>query len=259
MDFSDEDVARCWDSFAEAWSEQAGEAGDFYHRTFIIPSMLRLLGDVDGQRVLDLACGTGVFTRYLARRRARVVGVELSEKMLTKARQFEAAEPLGIVYDQGNASRLDRFEGASFDAVTCNMALMDMSDFEGALSEAHRVLVPGGRLVFSILHPCFFTPESGWQKTDPESKRNEDRLYWKVDHYFERRSGRRTFSWSHWVYFHRTLGDYLNAVTRTGFVLSEIDEPEPSPELLREVDCLDMTRMATFLVVRATKSGDRTL
>jgi len=255
MGFADDDVAEYWDGFADAWSGQAGEGGDFYHRTFIIPSMLRLLGDVKGECVLDLACGTGVFTRHLARAGARVVGIELSEKMLTKAREFEEKGPLGIVYHQGNACRLDRFEDASFDAVTCNMAFMDMADFEGALSEAHRVLLPGGRLVFSILHPCFFTPGSGWEKTDPTSTRNEDKLYWKVDHYFERQSGRGMFGWSDWVYFHRTLGDYLNAVIRAGFVLSAIDEPEPASEVVEGIECLDMTRTATFLVVSATRPG----
>jgi len=259
MHVADDDVAGYWDDFAETWSEKTGEGGDFSHRKFIIPSMLRLLGDVKGECVLDLACGTGIFTRHLARAGARVVGVELSGKMLDKARGFEEKEPLGIVYHQGNACRLDRFEDASFDAVTCNMAFMDMADFEGALSEAHRVLLLGGRLVFSILHPCFFTPGSGWEKTDPTSTRNEDKLYWKVDHYFERQSGRGMFGWSRWVYFHRTLGDYLNAVIRTGFVLTEIDEPEPPVEVLAEAECLDETRKASFLVIKATEFGDRAL
>jgi len=255
MGFADDAVAGYWDDFAGTWSEKTGQGGDFYHRTFIIPSMLRLLGGVAGKRVLDVACGTGIFTRHLARQGAHAVGIELSEKMLTKAREFEAKEPLGIVYQRGDACRLGQFGDQSFDAATCNMAFMDMRDYKGALSEAYRVLVPAGRLVFSILHPCFFTPGSGWEKTDPTSTRNEDKLYWKVDHYFERRAERGMFGWSHWLYFHRTLGDYVNAVIRTGFVPSEIDEPEPASDVVEGIECLDMTRMATFLVVSATKPG----
>lgn len=253
MSFTDDDVAQYWANFAETWLEQTGEAGDFYHRTFIIPSMLRLLGQVRGQQVLDLACGTGIFTRCLARQGAHVVGMELSEKMLGKALEFEEKEPLGIVYHQGNATRLEQFENGLFEAVTCNMSFMDMSDFEGAISEAFRVLVPGGRFVFSILHPCFCTPGSGWEKRDPASKRNEDKLYWKVDHYFERQSGRGICPYSLGLYFHRTLGDYLNAALRAGFVLAELDEPEPLSAKVEGVDCSDVMRMAAFLTVSAIR------
>ena len=48
-----------WDQMAEWWDEQLGDTGDLWHRALIDPPMLELAGDVDGLRILDLACGNG--------------------------------------------------------------------------------------------------------------------------------------------------------------------------------------------------------
>lgn len=253
METIDQEVAASWDAFAGSYEERAGEDGDFYHRNFVIPSILRLLGDVKGKRLLDMACGTGVVSRILARMGATVTGVDISAEMLSYASEREQAQPLGISYHHGSASDLKDWKEETFDGVVCNMAMMDIADYRGAIVEASRILVPGGRFVFSILHPCFCTPDSEWVKRDPNSKKNEDKLYWKVDRYFERASGRNImqFACSTTLHFHRTLGDYLGVVLASGFSIEAVDEPEPRQDLLP--DYADMTRMAEFLVVAASK------
>src|SRR5262245_49085220 len=69
-------------------------------RTFIErPSLLALVGDVKGKRIVDLACGEGYYTRELARRgAARIVGVDLSSGMVDLARSQEATDQLGVEY-----------------------------------------------------------------------------------------------------------------------------------------------------------------
>jgi ubiquinone/menaquinone biosynthesis C-methylase UbiE len=251
--WSDRDVAAAYDRFASGYNERAGEEGDFYHRTFTIPSILRFLGEVRGKRVLDMACGTGVFSRFLARKGAVVTGIDISGEMLRFARNREQVEPLGIKYHRSSASNLEKWENESYDAVVCNMAMMDIPDYRGAISEVSRVLVPGGGFVFSMLHPCFCTPDSGWVKRDPNSKKNEDKLFWKVDRYFERASGPRLmqFSMSDTIFFHRTLGDYIGAILELGLRIEAVDEPQVPEDLLPEY--ADMTRMAEFLVIAARK------
>ena len=98
------------------------------------------------------------------------------------------------------------------------------------------------------------TPHSGWVKKDSTSKRNEEKLYWKVDHYFYRLSGSGLLQFSDEgfpPYYHRTLGDYLNAMLEVGFLLENVDEPEPPDDLAE--NCASMTRIAEFLVVSALK------
>ena len=119
--------------------------------------------DLRGLRVLDLACGYGQASRYLAQRGARVSGLDISAALLSRARQLEAEQPLGIRYISGDAASTDWWDGVAYDGVLCNMALMDIDDLEGTLSTVAAVLAPGGWFSFSVFHPCYpGGPEGSW-------------------------------------------------------------------------------------------------
>jgi ubiquinone/menaquinone biosynthesis C-methylase UbiE len=119
------------------------------------PASFDLVGNVRGKKILDLACGEGYNTRILAKRGARIVGVDFSKKMIEFARQTEKEEKLGIKYYVSDASRLKEFQSDCFDIVTCFMALMDIENYEEATREVARVMKKTGRFIFSITHPCF--------------------------------------------------------------------------------------------------------
>lgn len=111
-------------------------------------------GDVAGMDVLDLACGTGVFTRKLQQRGARrVVGVDQSEAMIELARRDEAAHPLGIEYRVADVAEMGRV--GEFDLVTA-FALLHYSPTEAALFRMltciHANLRPGGRFTASNMN-----------------------------------------------------------------------------------------------------------
>ena len=243
MDRQDSGVAGAWNDWSGQYFTLTGTEGDFYDKHMIIPSMLRLLGDVSGADLLDLGCGTGVFARELASRGAKVIGVDLTEGMLAKAIELEQAQPLGIDYRQGDAADVGEFGDASFDVVTCNMALMNIRNYIGAIGHAYRVLKPGGRFAVSIMHPCFQMPTSGWEKDtqpDPDSPTGR---HWRVDHYFERRNME--------GYAHRTLGDYFQAMLAAGFSIIGVEEPEPWPKLAMRHP--DSVRVAGYLVLSCRK------
>ena len=116
-----------------------------------------LLGLGSGDGVLDVACGTGNFTREFARQvgpTGLVVGFDASRTMLARAvaDTLEAREDGGhVAYVRGDAVRLP-FREAGFDAVCCFAALHMMDDPWSALDEMTRVLTPGGRI--AILTSC---------------------------------------------------------------------------------------------------------
>ena len=102
--------------------DHIGSKYDEYARTATLKraesyTFFRMVGTLDGQRVLDLACGFGFYTRLLKQRgAAQVVGVDISPEMIRLARQQEQAEPLGITYQVGDAVALPRL--GHFDLVT---------------------------------------------------------------------------------------------------------------------------------------------
>lgn len=114
------------------------------------PFMLDATGVESGTRVLDIACGPGWLSRDAADRGANVVGLDLAENMLEVAR---SNCPQGE-FHQGEADRLP-FEDGSFDAVVCSLGILHFPDPETAMTEAHRVLVSGGKYAIT----CWLPPD----------------------------------------------------------------------------------------------------
>ncbi|HET9818640.1 MAG TPA: methyltransferase domain-containing protein [Rhodanobacteraceae bacterium] len=145
-------------------SRQASHSGSVpenYERYFVpaigapaANGLIKLAALCPGERVLDVACGTGVVTRLAARMVAptgSVAGLDINPGMLAVAR---STTPPGVAIDwyEANAEAMP-LPDASFDAVLCQMGLQFVPDKHGALSEMRRVLAPGGRLVLNLPGP----------------------------------------------------------------------------------------------------------
>ncbi|MFC6719452.1 class I SAM-dependent methyltransferase [Natrialbaceae archaeon GCM10025810] len=108
-------------------------------------------GDRDGLSILDVACGTGRFTRYVANDAAVAVGVDLSDGMLEKARRYAAREGIETAaFARMSADHL-WFDDGAFDRAACCWALHIFPDVDAALEEIRRVLRPGGRFAGTTL------------------------------------------------------------------------------------------------------------
>ena len=132
------------------------------------PYVRASMGAVRGREVLDLGCGTGRHTAWLADAGARVTAVDFSEGMLEEARQKMApgARVRFIAHDLHEPLP---FADASFDAVLSGLVLEHLRDLRGFFFEAHRVLRPTGRGVISAMHPAMFLRGSQARFTDPDS------------------------------------------------------------------------------------------
>lgn len=131
----------------------SGNAAEHYERyivpTIFIPWSTDLLERAalqPGERVLDVACGTGVVARHAAQQvgsDGTVTGLDLNPVMLEVARTQAASSDAVVEWHQGDAGALP-FDDAAFDVVLCQQGLQFFPDKVKALREMHRVLVPGG-------------------------------------------------------------------------------------------------------------------
>lgn len=131
------------------------EAAEFYESAFVpaffaqwAPLLCDAAGVAPGQRVLDVACGTGIVARTAATRVApggSVVGVDLNEAMLTVARRVVP----DVEFRQGDAAALP-FPDRSFDAVLSQMAMMFFPDRVAALAEMARVVTAAGTVAVLV-------------------------------------------------------------------------------------------------------------
>lgn len=220
------------------------------------PSVQALLGDVAGRAIADLACGQGRVARHLADLGARVVGIDLSAKLLAIARRAEEARPRGITYLQADAQQLDCIVDDAFAGVVCHMALMDIPDLVPTLRGVARILRPGGWFVFAILHPCYHTAQSGEQDS-PEGAVRTVRAYF-VEGYW--RSDTRTGPPGKVGAYHRTLSTYVNALSAAGLTVERMSEPGPGHALLAAPALSGARRpvwaeVPAVLVVRCGKRG----
>jgi SAM-dependent methyltransferase len=203
------------DFYTSGWSDDADDP--------VTAALLDLLGPVANQRVLDVACGHGRVSRALARRGARVVGVDLSAGLLEYAERRLADEPLDIRYVHGDVSAeqstVDWLEAGPFDAVICSMGLADVDDLDGCLATVARALRLGGRFAFSILHPCF----SGGGEVSgswPTGGSYYDEVFWAADGPASTLRGQVGGN-------HRTLSTYVNRLRAYGLILDHLVEPPP--------------------------------
>lgn len=204
-------------------------------------ALFDLIGPLTSARVVDIACGHGRITRELARRGASVVGVDIAPALIERAQQTETADPLGIDYVVGDIAAPNVLADRTFTVAVSNFGLSDIDDLTGALASIHRLLTPGGRFVFTILHPCF--PGRGpsiapaW---DPGTGYYGEG-FWKTD--APNSTLRQQVGANH-----RMLSTYLNALVEHGFSIDKIAEPNPPNEWA--ASSTELEPVPTFLTVR---------
>ena len=225
-----------WDQNAPAWDAYMGEGGGF-QRVLIGPATESLLALQPGERVLDIACGNGGFSRRMAALGAHVVAADFSAKFieLARARTVEHGDRIDYhVADATDEIQLLALGENSFDAAVCTMGIMDMPAVDPLMNGMRRLLKPAGRFVFSVMHPCF--NGEAVRKYAEEEDRDGTIIYTRgvrVSKYKSMGVSKGVGILTQPVpqyYFMRTISALLGSAFRAGFVVDGFEEPTFPPK-----------------------------
>lgn len=231
-----EAARRAWESNAAYWDNYMGEGGNDFVNELIWPRLVHLLEWRPGEHVLDAACGNGLYALRLAEMGATVVGFDFSSGLIARARERTAQYHGRVsfhILDATDLAALLTLGERSFDAAVCNMALFDMSDIAPLAEGLSRLLRPGGRFIFSTMHPCFNGLHVTFQtETADDGKNMTTRFFLKLSAYL---TAFTAFGIAlrgqpePQPYFHRPLQELLAPFLSAGFVLDALEEAAFAP------------------------------
>lgn len=214
------------------------------------PAMAKLLPDIKGKSVLDLGCGYGHnCLDFVKRGAARVVGIDISEKMLEVAKKESAHSKITYLnMSMTDISNLDE----RFDLIYSSLAFHYVKDFDAFAKDIFSVLNVGGQLLFSQEHPIITATVDGNGHFNKDE--NGNRVSYTFSNYNEQ--GERKIHWyvDGVVKYHRTFSGIINALTKAGFIIEEVCEPTPEDWAIEKLPTIVKEYIKpNFLIVRARK------
>jgi len=210
-----------WEASSDSYQQQhatalSGEKAMAWGMWRIPEAELHILGEVAGKDVLELGCGAARWSIALAGRAARPVGLDFSSRQLQHARRL--LKEAGVDFPLVEASAEDvPLPDASFDIVFGDWGAMTFCDPERTVPEVARLLRPGGLFAFATGTPIQFMCQ------DVKTDRLTDHL---INDYF----GMHCLEWEDEVDFQLTYGDWIRLFRRSGFVVEDLIETQPSPD-----------------------------
>lgn len=180
------------------------------------------MGIRKGERVLDLACGQGFFTRAFHLVGAEVAGVDISSELVERAKK---QSPKEVRYFVRSADDLAVFQDNYFEKITIVLALQNIEAPHKVFKECSRILAPKGSLYLVLNHPAFRIPKASSWGFDEESKTQ----YRRIDRYLSEskelidmnpsKPGTATT-----ISFHRPLQYYFKVLANAGFAVARLEE-----------------------------------
>jgi ubiquinone/menaquinone biosynthesis C-methylase UbiE len=208
-----------WGKEAEWYSEHLTDP-DSYHAQVILPNLMRILDIQKGEKVLDLACGTGFFSQVFQAEGATVTGVDIGAELIAFARK---SVPEAKFFVSG-AHDLTIVPTASQDAISLILAIQNIREIKEMLAECKRVLKPTGRMVIVMNHPVFRVPKGsawGWDETALKQ-------YRRIDAYMSEKTLEMLMhpgkNKSATISFHRPIQFYVKAFSAAGFAVTRLEE-----------------------------------
>jgi ubiquinone/menaquinone biosynthesis C-methylase UbiE len=214
-----------WGKVAGWYDEMLENKDGTYQKEVILPNLMRLVNPQKGEKIIDIACGQGFFSRALQEVGAEVTGADIAKELIGLAKIHSSQS---IKFEVAPADALAFAKDATFDKALIVLALQNIENLQGALREAYRVLKPGGTFYIVLNHPAFRIPKSSSWNWDHETHRQ----YRRIDSYMSdareriemnpgaQKAGEKRFT----ISFHRPLQLYFKMLNKAGFLMGRVEE-----------------------------------
>lgn len=193
--------------------------------------------------ILELGCGEGYVVRRLNQQGHTVTGFDLSLPLLDAA---QTADQHHSNFVNGDVLQLPFCDGA-FEAAVSNFLIIELPDPAVAVAEVARVLKPGGRFLFEIVHPFCFTDNAG----QTSGQRVTD--YFTSQFFAEKFVIDGRVSPMKSIRYHHPLSLYTNALTQHGFHITALEEPQPAPTTPADHPIREILKEPWFMIIEAEK------
>ena len=216
------------DKFYENFKTQRSSEINF-NDVIETPIITKMLPNLEGKKILDVGCGMGQHAMQYAKSGASsVLGIDISEKMLSYARENNSAE--NITYKKMAFEDLENLHD-TFDVITSSLAFDYVEDFGKLMKRIYAMLNESGFCVFSMSHPISTAYDGVYDRYTRTE--NGERLYANLHNYGI--EGLRRIHWVADVYavYHRTFSTLINDLSSAGFIIEECQESK-LPEEIRQ-------------------------
>lgn len=209
-----------WEKSADWYSDHLSSSGT-YQENLIAPNLVRFLNLKKGEKVLDLGCGEGYFSRIIKKEGADVLGTDASKSLLEKAQKLDSKGSY-VLRKAEEFSSKDKY-----DSVVAVLSFQNMKEGEKVFQNVSSFVKEKGRFVLVLNHPAFRVPkESDWQY-DEKSKRQGRVVYRymsEVSIPIVMNPGSKKEKHITTYSFQRPLQWYMKIANKNGFVMSRMEE-----------------------------------
>ncbi|MFA5934492.1 MAG: class I SAM-dependent methyltransferase [Candidatus Paceibacterota bacterium] len=214
-----------WGNVALWYDELLEKGNDTYQKELILPNLTCIMDIKKGEKILDIACGQGFFSREFFKLGANVTGVDISKELIEKAKNNS---PEAIRYFVSSSDRLTFVEEKTFDKIVIVLALQNIEKIKETMRECNKALNQGGKIYIVLNHPTFRIPK----KSDWGYDNKKDIQFRRIEQYFSElmlkidmnpgekdiKNKKYTFS------FHRPLQFYFKIFKENSFLVSGLEE-----------------------------------